>query len=651
MLALFAFSWALIFLFLTAIRLLPSVRWHLACIHGARGDRPGTNKQYSLLELFMVVAAIAVLLLLVRRLIPPSWEDLWGDLSYPEPPEPSLLEALSLATVAAAIHVVAVVLLLGSRRWLPWIGLAVCVVAIAPLWIRGSFEVLLLIGTWTTTLVLTLLAARARGIRLSVGRRRTEGVRDDPLPTARWERFVSLFENPTVLAVLAISGLYVSLDHTGVLTTYRFILAGHATQDNDGSVVGLDFEYEPVDEFSLAGVDSLHDLTELRLSATEITDSDLRHIQDATSIEELTLRATDITDDGLRHLKKLTRLRELALSGTKVSDAGLRHLQMLEGLEYLELEETQVTLSGACQLAQRLDSLREVDLQGFEWDDDEVRIQGECSHEELRLVGTLGRRRLWVDGGHLTQDACAALPRLPSVEAVLLHQTQSADAAVRHMTDMPALRELYLMGNDITDEVVTHATRLPHLKHLLVRKSEVTTDGFRQISSFVYLTSLNISGSNVTDEALRHVGKLTSLEKLVLWDTAVLDLSPLENLPSLKSLEVSSAPVSDPSPLGKLTNLEHLAFRDTSATDLTPLFNLTSLKSLELTATSVKDLSPLANLTNLERLVLLQTPATDLSPLSNLTKLKELHLGNTLATPKEVAKLQKALPDCSINAY
>ncbi|MBC8874633.1 MAG: hypothetical protein H8E44_34790 [Planctomycetes bacterium] len=604
-----------------------------------------------MLELFMVVAGIAVLLLLVRRLIPPSWEALSGDLSYPELPEPSLLEALSLATVAAAIHLIAVILMLGGRCWLAWAGLGMYAVAVAALWIWAPIEALLFIGTWTTTLVLTLLAARARGMRLTIGRRATERVSDDPSATTRRERFVSLFENSAVLAVLAVGGLYVWLDHTSILTTYRFVLAGHAMQDDDGSVVGLDFEYVPVEEFSLAGVGSLHSLTELHLSATEITDSDLRHIQDATSLEELTLRFTDITDDGLRHLKKLTRLRELELSGTKISDAGLRHVQTLQGLEYLELEETQVTLAGACQLAQRLDSLREVDLQGFEWDDDEVRIQGECSHEELRLVGTLGRRHLWVDGGHLAQDAFAALPSLASVEAVLLHQTQSADGAVRHMKDMPALRELYLMGDGITDDVVTHATCLPHLKHLLIRKSEVTTDGFRHVSSLVNLISLNISGSNVTDDALRHVGTLTSLERLVLWDTAVQDLSPLETVPSLKSLEVSSAPVNDPSPLAKLMNLEHLVFQETSATDVSPVFSLTSLKSLKLTATSVKDLSPLANLTNLEHLVLLQTPATDLSPLSNLTKLKELHLGNTLATPKEVARLQKALPDCSINAY
>ncbi|MBL7041570.1 MAG: hypothetical protein ISR77_23250, partial [Pirellulaceae bacterium] len=350
MLALFAFSWVLAFFVLTTIRLLPSVRWHLAYVRGRRGDRPKTNKQFSLLELFMVVAGIAVLLLLVRRLMPPSWEAFWDDLGHPELRDTTLLEVLSPMAAATALHVIAAFLLLGSRRWLPWIGLGICAIAVVPLWVWGPFEALLFIGTWTTTLVLTLLAARARGIRLIAGRHATERISDDPLPTTRRDRFVSLFENPAVLAVLVVGGLYVWLDHTGTLTTYRFVLAGHAMQDDHGSIVGLNFEGMEAEEFSLADVGSLHNLAELHLSATEITDSDLRHVQGLTNLEELTLRFTDVSDDGLIHLKNLTRLRALDLSGTKINDTGLRHLHTLQELESLGLAETKVTLAGACQL-------------------------------------------------------------------------------------------------------------------------------------------------------------------------------------------------------------------------------------------------------------------------------------------------------------
>jgi len=648
-LAPFVASWVLVFFVLTAIRLLPSVRWHLAYVRGRRGDRPKTNKQFSLLEMFMVVAGIAVLLLLVRRLIPPSWEDLWDDLGHPEPLNEAMLEGISPFAAATAIHVLAVFLLLGSRRWLPWIGLGVCAVAIAPLWIWGPFEPLLFIGTWTTTLVLTLLAARTRGIRLIAGRHATKRVSDNPLPTTRMEQFVSLFENPAVLAVLAVGALYAWLDHTGTLTTYQFVLAGRTTHDDRGSIIGLNLEDVPAEELSLDSVRSLHDLAQLNLGGTGITDSELRHIQGLTNLEGLHLRSTKITDDGLKYLKNLSRLRVLGLSNTAVSDAGLQHLHVLQELKRIGLVDARVTLAGACQLSKQLHSLQHVVLQRFSWSDASMFVFGDCSHDELRLLGTLDRRQLCFHQSHLTQDVCKVLPTLAGVEAVTLSHAQGAGTAVRHMKDMPALQELRLKGEGVTDNVMNHATGLRQLKHLEVWTTDVTDNGFRQLSSLAGLTRLSIAGPNVTDDVLREVGRLTRLEEIVLEQTAVRDLSPLTGLAVLKSLDLWAVAVSDLSPLAKLTNLEHLALRCTSATDLSPLSNLTALKSLEILGAPAKDLSPLAELTNLECLKL-HTPATDLSPLANLVSLKELHIWNTLATPEEVAKLQKALPDCSINA-
>ena len=69
---------------------------------------------------------------------------------------------------------------------------------------------------------------------------------------------------------------------------------------------------------------------------------------------------------------------------------------------------------------------------------------------------------------------------------------------------------------------------------------------------------------------------------------------------------------------------------------------------LALIETPVSDLTPLANLTNLKILELGQTQVTDLSPLANLTKLTWVDLSDTETTDEEVAKLQKAFPNCRI---
>jgi len=88
---------------------------------------------------------------------------------------------------------------------------------------------------------------------------------------------------------------------------------------------------------------------------------------------------------------------------------------------------------------------------------------------------------------------------------------------------------------------------------------------------------------------------------------------------------------------------------NTQVSDLSPLENLTNLEQLFLLNTPISEVSPLAKLTRLKTLDLGHTQVTDLSPLANLTKLKTLWLNDTNVTDEEVAKLQKALPNCRIS--
>jgi len=89
-------------------------------------------------------------------------------------------------------------------------------------------------------------------------------------------------------------------------------------------------------------------------SPDSVTDDDLRHVKEMTTLRELHLEGTQVTDKGLRQLSGLTALRELYLAGTHITDAGLKHLENFTQLEILDLNGTNVSDAGVEELQKAL---------------------------------------------------------------------------------------------------------------------------------------------------------------------------------------------------------------------------------------------------------------------------------------------------------
>jgi len=96
-------------------------------------------------------------------------------------------------------------------------------------------------------------------------------------------------------------------------------------------------------------------------------------------------------------------------------------------------------------------------------------------------------------------------------------------------------------------------------------------------------------------------------------------------------------------------NLSGTKFSDTSTANLKPLVNLTHLH-LEHASITDSGLANVQDMVHLTYLNLFDTSITDagLEHLTGLTNLLNLHLWETKVTDAGVAKLQKALPKCSI---
>ena len=62
-------------------------------------------------------------------------------------------------------------------------------------------------------------------------------------------------------------------------------------------------------------------------TTTNVTDAELLHLKELTSLQTLGLSGTQVTDDGLLHLKGLTSLRMLSLVNTQVTGYGREELR------------------------------------------------------------------------------------------------------------------------------------------------------------------------------------------------------------------------------------------------------------------------------------------------------------------------------------
>jgi hypothetical protein len=81
---------------------------------------------------------------------------------------------------------------------------------------------------------------------------------------------------------------------------------------------------------AVAALQRLRDFPHLRwlaLDGSDITDTQLKHLQCLKELQCLDLQGTGITDSGLEHIKVITSLRSVQLQNTPVTNAGVRNLQ------------------------------------------------------------------------------------------------------------------------------------------------------------------------------------------------------------------------------------------------------------------------------------------------------------------------------------
>jgi len=179
-------------------------------------------------------------------------------------------------------------------------------------------------------------------------------------------------------------------------------------------------------------------------TATRITDAELQHVKELTSLNHLFLENTFVTDAGLKHIEGMTELEVLLLDNTPITDAGLKHIHDLPRLRFLSLDNTKITGVG----------LR-------------------------HMKGLLNLQDLSLDG------------------------TKVTDAALPYLEAMPNLRDVSLEGTHVTDAGLQHLKGLSKLRIVRLNGTKVTDAGLRCFEGAVQLEELELNGTKVTDEGVQ----------------------------------------------------------------------------------------------------------------------------------------------------
>ncbi|NOQ25654.1 MAG: GTP-binding protein [Bacteroidales bacterium] len=140
-----------------------------------------------------------------------------------------------------------------------------------------------------------------------------------------------------------------------------------------------------------------------------------------------------------------------------------------------------------------------------------------------------------------------------------------------------------------------------------------------------YMSSL-LSGWGISD--ISFLENLTELQTLDFSYNKISDYSFLEYPTGLKTLYLGHNEISDIRFLKNLTRLETLSLHDNKISDIRFLKNLTRLETLSLRLNKISDIRFLENLTGLETLVLRNNKISNIRFLKNLTRLEKLVLGD-----------------------
>ena len=275
--------------------------------------------------------------------------------------------------------------------------------------------------------------------------------------------------------------------------------------------------YTELDEAALRRLAQLADteITNLYLTETNVTDSDLEYLTRITPLAGIHLRNTRITDAGLEHLVKLPNLRDLGVESPAITDIGLRHLdERMKNLAYLKLADTKVTKEGVQRLLGELTRIQLIDLGGTVLDLD---------HESLSALQKVRPEcQFWLKPHHSECDNAYWVLRLGGIPEIVVGDEKpfvmtDVETVPRREPGFPIVSINFNDNQFLNDACAKRFKDIVGLKRLSLRNTGLTDAAIDDLKSLKDLDEMDLAGTKTTAEGIEAIRKALPNCKVV-WE-------------------------------------------------------------------------------------------------------------------------------------
>ena len=306
-----------------------------------------------------------------------------------------------------------------------------------------------------------------------------------------------------------------------------------------------DTQLSAVDLSILKQYVSLQKLEILMLTLTQADDGTLAILSDAHQLIQLNLEETDITDVGLSYLEENRNLEYLYLKGTKVTAPGVRRLsRILPKLDKDWNEPEKPSTSSASMLSKTDSKSVDPDRRAAEYVlsvGGKVWVNKDSAFTDKNVIQTREKlpsepfRLTHADlqtNSRVTDAGLAAFRGTKHLRGIYLtNSTNVGDAGILHLRENSNLHEIHLWGTKVSGKGLQAFSNCASIIDFYIgytRVKDADMPFFRSFAGWKTLRCIMISGLDITDEGIANLAGAPGLGQIHLEQTKITDAGLLQ---------------------------------------------------------------------------------------------------------------------------